>query len=73
MVYKRSEIDPIAQILSASMMLRYSLGFEEAAEAFDRAVSSTLDKNIMTADIFFDKSFAVNTSVMGDAIVVKAL
>ncbi|MDH3348632.1 MAG: 3-isopropylmalate dehydrogenase [Desulfobulbaceae bacterium] len=61
--------NPIAQILSASMMLRYSLGMEEAADAIDNAVATALDKEIMTADIAIDKSKAVNTVQMGDAIV----
>lgn len=61
--------NPIAQILSAAMMLRYSLGNEEAANAIEDAVSAALDKNIMTADIAVDKSKAVNTVAMGDAIV----
>jgi 3-isopropylmalate dehydrogenase len=51
------------------MMLRYSLGHEEAAAAVENAVSAALDQNIMTADIAIDRSRAVKTSVMGDAIV----
>ena len=43
--------NPIAQILSAAMMLRYSLEQEEAAIAIAQAVSATLEKRIMTADI----------------------
>ncbi len=60
--------NPIAQILSASMMLRYSLNQKEAAEAIDTAVSTTLNNNVMTADIAIDSSKAVNTVAMGDAI-----
>jgi 3-isopropylmalate dehydrogenase len=61
--------NPIAQILSAAMMLRYSFGWDEAAAAIDRAVESTLEKGICTADIAVDKSKAVGTAAMGDAIV----
>ncbi len=61
--------NPIAEILSASMMLRYSFGFDEAADAIDAAVEATLDKGICTADIAIDKSKAVGTAAMGDAIV----
>ena len=61
--------NPIAQILSAAMMLRYSLGYEEAASAIANAVSTTLEKNIMTADIAVKGVEAVNTEQMGDAIV----
>ena len=61
--------NPIAQILSASMMLRYSFGYDEAADAIDAAVESTLDKNIYTADIAGDRGQAISTAAMGDAIV----
>lgn len=61
--------NPIAQILSASMMLRYSFGLDEAADAIDQAVESTLEKGVYTADIAADPSKAVGTAAMGDAIV----
>jgi len=61
--------NPIAQVLSAAMMLRYSLDREEAAAAIEQAVSATLDKGIMTADIATPGSTTVNTVAMGDAIV----
>lgn len=61
--------NPIAQILSASMMLRYSFGMDEAADAIDHAVESVLDAGIHTADIAIDKTKVVNTVAMGDAIV----
>lgn len=61
--------NPIAEILSASMMLRYSFGLDEAADAIDTAVESTLEKGIYTADIAIDKNKAVGTAAMGDAIV----
>ncbi|MBU1567496.1 MAG: 3-isopropylmalate dehydrogenase [Proteobacteria bacterium] len=64
--------NPIAEILSAAMMLRYSFGLSEAATAIDKAVEATLDKGILTADLTTDKSAAVGTAAMGDAI-VKAL
>lgn len=60
--------NPIAEILSASMMLRYSFGLDDAADAIDRAVESTLDKGVHTADIAIDPTRTVNTSAMGDAI-----
>lgn len=64
----RGIANPIAQILSAAMMLRYSLGQEEAAAAIEKAVSATLDKGIMTADIATPASTVVGTAAMGDAI-----
>ncbi len=61
--------NPIAEILSAAMMLRYSFGLDDAADAIDRAVESTLDKGIYTADIAIGSAEAVGTAAMGDAIV----
>ena len=61
--------NPVAQILSASMMLRYSFGYDEAANGIDAAVESTLDNNIYTADIAGDRDQAISTAAMGDAIV----
>lgn len=61
--------NPIAEILSAAMMLRYGFGMEKAAAAIDAAVEKTLDQGIYTADIAIDKSRAVGTAAMGDAIV----
>jgi 3-isopropylmalate dehydrogenase len=61
--------NPIAEILSAAMMLRYSFGMDAAAEAIDNAVAATLEKRILTADLTSDKSKAVGTVEMGDAIV----
>jgi 3-isopropylmalate dehydrogenase len=51
------------------MMLRYSFGFEDAALAIERAVAGVLDAGIHTADIAMDKSKAVGTAAMGDALV----
>jgi 3-isopropylmalate dehydrogenase len=61
--------NPVAEILSAAMMLRYSLNQNEAASAIVKAVSATLDQGIMTADIAVKGSATVNTKKMGDAIV----
>ncbi len=63
--------NPIAQILSAGMMLRYSFGMVEAADAIDNAVAKVLDQGLRTRDIFQQKAGEklVNTKEMGDAIV----
>ena len=63
--------NPIAQILSASMMLRYSFGMIEAADAVDAAVEKTLNQGCRTGDIFqgLDGEQKVNTVAMGDAII----
>jgi 3-isopropylmalate dehydrogenase len=63
--------NPIAQILSGAMMLRYSLGQPEAADAIDAAVARTLADGIFTGDIALDKSTAIGTAAMGDAIVAR--
>lgn len=63
--------NPIAQILSAGMMLRYSFGMIEAADAIDNAVAKVLDQGLRTQDIFQQKDGEklVNTKEMGEAIV----
>ncbi|MFZ0448326.1 MAG: 3-isopropylmalate dehydrogenase [Desulfatiglandaceae bacterium] len=61
--------NPIAQILSAAMMLRYSLDLGEASDAIEKAISDVLEAGIYTPDIATDKSKAVTTKEMGDAIV----
>ena len=63
--------NPVAQILSAAMMLKYSFGREDAAEAIERAVAATLTAGIFTADIAPEKAAAVGTAAMGDAIVQR--
>ncbi len=63
--------NPIAQILSAGMMLRYSFGMVEAAEAIDNAVAKVLDQGFRTRDIYQKKDGErlVNTKEIGDAII----
>jgi len=65
--------NPIAQILSASMMLRYSFGMIEAADAIDSAVEKTLNQGYRTGDIFQNREGEkkVNTVAMGDAIIAN--
>jgi 3-isopropylmalate dehydrogenase len=65
--------NPIAQILSAGMMLRYSFGMVEAADAIDDAVAKVLDQGFRTRDIFQGKDGEklVKTSEMGDAIIAN--
>lgn len=65
--------NPIAQILSAAMMLKYSLGQEQAAVAIEQAVAAILDKKIMTKDIATAGIAPVSTVAMGDAIVSEIL
>ncbi len=60
--------NPIAQILSGAMMLKYTFDLAEAANAIEKAISNVLEKGIFTADLTDDKALAVNTETMGDAI-----
>jgi 3-isopropylmalate dehydrogenase len=61
--------NPIAQILSGAMMLKYTFDLPKAADAIEKAISNVLEKGIFTADLTDDKTWAVNTVAMGDAIV----
>ncbi len=61
--------NPIAQILSASMMLRYSLDQPDAADSIDAAVRKVIDAGYRTADIFTEGMKKVGTREMGQAIV----
>ena len=61
--------NPLATILSVSMMLRYSLNQEELAKKIDIAVIKVLDKGYRTADIAFEGDKVVGTMEMGDLIV----
>ncbi len=60
--------NPLAQILSYSMLLRYSFDMFEDADLIDRAVQNVLEQGLRTGDIMGDGSTKVTTSEMGDAI-----
>jgi 3-isopropylmalate dehydrogenase len=64
--------NPLATILSAAMMLRFSLKQPAAADRIEAAVKSVLTEGLRTADIFSAGTRQVNTQEMG-AAVVKAL
>jgi len=61
--------NPLATILSVSMMLRYSLGYPQVADAIEVAVGKVLDQGYRTADIYTEGKIKVSTSQMGDAVV----
>jgi 3-isopropylmalate dehydrogenase len=65
--------NPIAQILSAAMLLKYSLGRDEAAAAIEAAVAAILDRKIMTRDIATPGVAPVSTAAMGDAVAAAVL
>lgn len=60
--------NPLATILSAAMLLRYSLNQEAAAARIETAVQAVLAKGLRTADIFEPGTTKVGTSEMGDAV-----
>jgi 3-isopropylmalate dehydrogenase len=63
--------NPVAQILSAALMLRYSLKEDAAAEAIEKAVEKTIDAGFRTGDIMSEGCKQVNTQGMGDAIIAN--
>ncbi|WP_188747035.1 3-isopropylmalate dehydrogenase [Marinobacterium zhoushanense] len=65
----QGKANPLATILSAAMMLRYSLDQGEAADAIEAAVSKVLDQGLRTPDILSEGMRQVSTSEMGDAVV----
>ena len=65
----QGKANPLAMILSAAMMLRYSLDAAEAADAIEGAVGKVLDQGLRTADIHSEGMQLVNTQAMGEAVV----
>jgi len=65
----RGIANPLAQILSVSMMFRYSLKRPELAGRIDEAVRAVLRQGIRTADIARPGEAVANTARMGDAVV----
>jgi 3-isopropylmalate dehydrogenase len=61
--------NPLATILSAAMMLRFSLNQPEAADRIEAAVSSVLTQGLRTADIWSEGTTKLGTREMGDAVV----
>lgn len=60
--------NPIATILSASMMLRYTFDLDKEADAIDNAVKKVLNDGYRTGDIYSVGTTKVNCSKMGDLI-----
>jgi 3-isopropylmalate dehydrogenase len=60
--------NPLATILSAAMMLRYTFGMEEAAQRIENAVKKVLAQGYRTGDIFEPGMKRVGTREMGDAV-----
>ena len=64
--------NPLATILSAAMMLRFSLNQPEAAARIEKAVDAVLTQGLRTPDIYSEGMTKVGTAEMGNAV-VKAL
>ena len=69
----QNKANPLATILSAAMMLRYSFDLDKEAEAVENAVLKVLDNGFRTGDIFQPGDTLVGTKEMGDKIVEMLL
>ncbi len=63
--------NPLATILSAAMMLRYTLNQPEAADRIETAVKAVLAAGLRTGDIWSEGTQRVGTQAMGDAVVAS--
>jgi 3-isopropylmalate dehydrogenase len=61
--------NPLATIMSAAMMLRFSLNQPQAADRIEAAVGKVLEQGLRTVDIYSEGTTRVNTREMGDAVV----
>ncbi len=64
----QEKANPIAMIASVAMMLRYSFGMVDAADAVEGAIADTLEAGLRTGDIAEGGARTVGTRDMGDAI-----
>lgn len=63
--------NPIATILSAAMMLRYSFDLDAEADMIEMAVKKVLKDGYRTVDIMSDGMVQVGTKAMGDLIIER--
>ncbi|MDY5794788.1 MAG: 3-isopropylmalate dehydrogenase [Fusobacterium gastrosuis] len=63
--------NPIATIMSAAMMLRYSFGLEKEALAIEKAIQDVLSQGYRTADIYTEGTKKIGTAEMGSQIANK--
>jgi 3-isopropylmalate dehydrogenase len=63
--------NPIAQILSVALLLRFALGLEAEAASIESAVKKVIDSGLRTGDIFSGAAGTkkVNTKEIGEAII----
>ncbi len=64
----QNKANPLATILSAAMLLRYSMNLEKEAVAIEKAVNSVLDAGYRTGDIMSEGMKQVGTVEMGDLV-----
>jgi 3-isopropylmalate dehydrogenase len=64
----QGKANPLACLLSFSMMLRYSFDLSAEADLIERAVEDVLEQGVRTADIVSEGMTAVSTSAKGDAV-----
>lgn len=64
----QDKANPLATILSVSMMLRYSFSLAQEADEIEKAVGLTLDQGWRTADIFTQETRLCGTKAMGQAV-----
>ena len=64
----QGKANPLACLLSTSMMLRYSFDLGSEADLIERAVEEVLGEGVRTADIVSEGASAVSTEAMGDAV-----
>lgn len=67
----QDKANPLAQILSAAMMLRYGLNEPSAAERLEKAVTAALDEGYRTADLMSEGMTLVGCKKMGEVVLSK--
>ncbi len=69
----KNAANPLGAVLSAAMLLRYSLRLDEEPSAVEAAVMRALEKGYRTADVFEEGMTLVGTAEMGDLVVREIL
>lgn len=67
----RNLANPIGTVLSVALMLRYSLGLEQEAQAVERAVESALEAGFLTPDLVGARGAHCGTEALGSAVVER--
>src|SRR5216117_3410982 len=69
----RGIANPIGAILSAALLLRYSLGLEEEARAIEEAVRRTVEEGVLTRDLTGDATHAATTGAVTERVVANVV